>query len=311
MKKKWLLPIFAAFMLFAGTDSDTAQAASTSELTATATKYIGVPYVYGGTTSSGFDCSGYTRQVFKELGITLNRTAAAQYQQGTSVSRSNLRAGDLVFFNTTGRTASHVGISLGGDKFAHAGSSTGVTVANISSSYWSKRYEGAKRVATIEAGKTVVAAVDVDTEEVKDAAIDFSIYASRGEVAIQLAKAMGLDTTDTNSPFPDIKPTSKYAGAATALYKEGVFTGDDNGKFNPGSPLTRAQMAKVLVIAFGLQLQGTAPSFTDVSESHWTHEYVSILASTGITVGKGDGTFGLGENVTLKHLAAFVDRTTR
>ena len=122
---------------------------------------------------------------------------------------------------------------------------------------------------------------------------------------------MGLDTTDTNSPFADVKPTSKYAGAATALQKEGVFTGDENGKFNPGSPLTRAQMAKVLVVAFDLVQKGKAPSFTDVSASHWANEYVSVLASTGITVGKGDGTFGLNDNVTLKHLAAFIDRATK
>jgi len=77
------------------------------------------------------------------------------------------------------------------------------------------------------------------TGEVKDAEIDFSIYASRGEVALRLANKLHLDTSNTNSSFPDIKPSSKYAGAAEALKKIGVFTGDDNGKFNPGSPMTR------------------------------------------------------------------------
>lgn len=293
-------------MLFAGTDHNTAEAASTSQLTATANKYIGVPYVYGGTTASGLDCSGFTQLVFKNLGININRTAAAQYDQGTSVSKSNLQAGDLVFFNTTGGV-SHVGIYVGDNKFTHAGSSTGVTTAKLSDSYWAKRYIGAKRVATFSSGIQVASAA----EEVKDAAIDFSIYASRGEVAIQLAEAMGLNTADTDSPFADIKPSSKYAGAATALQKLGVFTGDENGKFNPASPLTRAQIAKVLVVAFNLKQQGAGTDFTDVSEDHWAKEYVQILASTGITVGKGDSTFGLGDSVTLKQLSAFIDRATR
>lgn len=91
MNKKWLLPIFAAFMLFAGTDHNTAEAASTTELTSTANKYIGVPYVYGGTTTRGLDCSGFTQLVFSDLDIKLNRTAATQYTQGTSVSKSNLK----------------------------------------------------------------------------------------------------------------------------------------------------------------------------------------------------------------------------
>ena len=291
-----------------GTGSTTAQAASVSDLTATASKYIGVPYVYGGTTASGLDCSGFTKLVFKQLGYEINRTAAAQYKQGTSVSKSNLQAGDLVFFNTIGGV-SHVGISLGGSKFIHAGSSTGVTVADINSSYWGKKYIGAKRVANFASAQKVVEAVtEVEKEEVKNAAIDFSVYASRGEVAIELAEALGLDTTDTNSPFADIKSSSKYAGAATALYKIGVFTGDENGKFNPGSPLTRAQMAKVLVNAFDLQMTEKTVAFSDVPATHWAYEEIAVLASNGITVGKGDGTYGLSDNVMVKHLTAFINR---
>lgn len=307
MKKKLLLPIFAAFMLFAGTDLNTAEAASTKELTTVAYKYIGVPYVYGGTSTRGLDCSGYTQRVFKELGVSLKRTAAQQYTQGTAVSKSKLQSGDLVFFNTSGGV-SHVGIFIGDGKFIHAGVSTGVAVAKLNSSYWGPKYVGAKRVTTFTNGTTVATTAKA---EVKDAAIDFNIYVSRGEVALKLAQAMNLDLSDTNSPFVDVKASSKYAAAATALHKAGVFAGDENGKFNPNSPLTRAQMSKLLVVAFDLEKDGTAPTFKDVPTTHWAHEYVTILASTGITVGKGDGTFGKGEYVTWKHLDAFIERATR
>lgn len=295
--KKFLLAVFAAFAITAGAGTISADAATTTaQLTQTAKKYIGIPYKYGGTTTSGLDCSGYTQLVFKKLGYSLNRTAASQYQQGKSVAKSKLVTGDLVFFNTMGRTASHVGIYIGDGKFIHAGVSQGVSIAALDSSYWKPKYNGARRVVNF-----------VTEAEVKNAAIDFSVYASRGEVALQVAKALNLDTQDTNSPFSDVKSSSKYAGAATALEKLGVFTGDE-GKFNPNNPLTRAQLAKILVVAFDLKEGSHQESFSDVKASHWSAEYINILASNKITVGKGDGTFGVSENVTLKQLAAFIDR---
>lgn len=116
---------------------------------------LGVSYKTGGTTTSGFDCSGFTKYVFKKLGVTLPRTSKSQYQIGTAVKRSALRSGDLVFFNTTGRGVSHVGIYVGGGKFAQSSSSRGVIISSLSESYWSKRYVGAKRVMSTSKYQTV------------------------------------------------------------------------------------------------------------------------------------------------------------
>lgn len=301
MKKKILLPIFAAFMIVSGIGATTADAATSTEITQTANKYIGVPYVYGGTTTKGFDCSGYTQYVFKQLGVTIKRTAADQYKQGTAVSKANLKVGDLVFFNTTGRTASHVGIYLGNNKFAHAGSSTGVTVASLTSSYWGPKYNGARRVINTT---TAVA----PKPEVKGTQIDFSIYASRGEVALKLAKELGLNTSNTNSPFSDVKSNSKYAGAVTALNKLGIFTGDHNKKFNPNSPLTREQLAKVLVEAFDLKHKGKTTNFSDISKSAWSYNYIQVLASNGVTIGIGNNKFGTKNNVKFVDLNTFIKR---
>ena len=294
------MSVFAAFVITAGASAITADAATTTQLTQTAKKYIGVPYVYGGTSTSGFDCSGFTQKVFKNLGYSLNRTAASQYQQGTAVSKSNLKTGDLVFFNTTGKTASHVGIYLGDGNFIHAGVTYGVSIASLNSSYWKPKYNGARRIANFTTPTT-------ETAEVKDAAIDFTYYASRGEVALQIAAALKLDTSDTNSPFPDVKSTSKYAGAVTALKKLGIFTGS-NGKFNPNDPFTRAQLAKVLVEAFDLQKGTLNVQFKDVPASHWAYNYVNILASTKITVGISANKFGESNYVTLTQLKAFITR---
>ena len=117
-----------------------------AKIVADAKKYLGVPYVWGGTTPSGFDCSGLTFYVMRENGISIPRTSETQYTAGTYVSRSNLQPGDLVFFENTYREGiSHVGIYVGNGQFIHAASS-GVIISNLSSSYYDSRYYGARRV---------------------------------------------------------------------------------------------------------------------------------------------------------------------
>ncbi len=113
-------------------------------LTRSAMHFLGVPYVFGGTSTSGFDCSGFVQHVFAMLGIGLPRTADAQFDVGRPAV-GGPRPGDLVFFDTYGGV-SHVGIYLGHGKFVHASSSHGVMVSHLSESYWASRYVGAKRL---------------------------------------------------------------------------------------------------------------------------------------------------------------------
>lgn len=116
-------------------------------LTSVVKSVYGTPYKYGGVTTSGFDCSGFTRYVFKKMGVNLARVSTSQYKQGVAVAKSQLKAGDLVFFDTLNKgTVSHVGIYLGDGTFAHASSSKGIRIDKLSNSYYKARYVGAKRI---------------------------------------------------------------------------------------------------------------------------------------------------------------------
>lgn len=109
-------------------------------------KYLGTPYVMGGTGNGSFDCSGFTMRMFQMYGVNLPRTADVQYGVGSKVPFGEEMPGDLVFFETYLPGPSHVGIYIGEGKFIHASSSRGVTISSLSQPYYSARYLGAKRV---------------------------------------------------------------------------------------------------------------------------------------------------------------------
>ncbi len=129
---------------------ETAPAPSVGDqIVAYAKKLQGTPYVWGGTSTRGFDCSGYVQYVCRQFGISLNRTANSQMSNGYSISSSNLQPGDLVFFHGTYATsgASHVGIYIGNGQFIHASSARGcVVISDLWTNYYTSHYYGARRV---------------------------------------------------------------------------------------------------------------------------------------------------------------------
>jgi len=141
---------------------------TTSDLVISAMAFLGVPYKRGGNTAdTGFDCSGFTREVYENsIGLLLPRKADQQAKASglAPVKRSDLKPGDLVFFNTLKRTFSHVGIYVGDDKFIHAPKPGGeVRVESLGVRYWSKRFTGARRAEQVSTAPRAAAPATSET----------------------------------------------------------------------------------------------------------------------------------------------------
>jgi cell wall-associated NlpC family hydrolase len=125
----------------------------TGDLVSTAIGFLGIPYRRGGNSvETGFDCSGFVRAIYKEtIGLVLPRSADQQANATQTIDKSELKPGDLVFFNTMKRTFSHVGIYLGEGKFIHSPrSGSTVRIEDMRIPYWNVRFDGARRVPTAQ-----------------------------------------------------------------------------------------------------------------------------------------------------------------
>lgn len=139
-----LLSIFSVFNM------GSVFAQDKSLLQAEVDKVIGTPYLYGGTTTKGFDCSGFIQYVYEKVDIKLPRTTKMQAKEGEQVEKKNLRSGDLVFFNTDGTGISHAGIYMGDGLFSHSSASKGVQISKLSEKYFANRYVTARQILTDE-----------------------------------------------------------------------------------------------------------------------------------------------------------------
>jgi len=126
-----------------------------SDLVVGAMGFLGVPYRRGGNSAeSGFDCSGFVKAIYEQtIGLVLPRSAAQQAAATQTIDKSELKPGDLVFFNTMRHAFSHVGIYVGNGKFIHSPKpGAEVRVEDMGLAYWARRYDGARRVQTGSTG---------------------------------------------------------------------------------------------------------------------------------------------------------------
>ena len=139
------------YVSFTEPDPSQAPAAGSigEQIVAFAEQFLGTPYVWAGSSPSGFDCSGFVSYVFKNFGYTVNRTAASMYTNGFAVDKSELQIGDAVFFASSSESIGHVGIYIGDGEFIHSSSGCGyVTISGLDESYYSRMYVGARRIAS-------------------------------------------------------------------------------------------------------------------------------------------------------------------
>jgi len=269
MKKRIIQILVAVLVLsvlpFA---SSQAKAASPDDVASYSKKFLGVPYRFGGTTPSGFDCSGYIQYVFNHFGISLPRTSAEQINVGTAVSKSDLQPGDLVFFKNTYKPGiSHTGIYLGNHKVISA-ENEGVAISDINTNpYWAPRYAGARRLSQVKEDLPPV----------------------------------------TNGQFRDVSSSNAAYPAIKELNVSGIINGFENQEFRPNESVTRGQAAAMINRVLKLTPSKNV-KFTDVASNHSFAKDIAAMNEAGILQGYTTGKYGMYDTLTKSQLAVILDR---
>jgi uncharacterized protein YxeA len=340
MKKSVIQIVIVALLISVAPFMTTqASAATGNEIVNTATSLTGVRYQAGGTTPSGFDCSGYTSYVYKKHGITLSRASVSQYSAGKSVSKANLQAGDLVFFNNLGPGVTHVGIYTGNGKFISA-ESEGITTSSINDPYyWGKYYLGARRIISSET-TTVAKPITVAMSDIykdiplshpalqailalsedgvingyKDATFKPENSITRGQTAAMVNRVLNLQAKNPVN-FTDVSASNDFAADIAAMNEAGILEGYSNGKFGVYETLTRAQLAVIVDRAFKLQQQAdaqvqTASLYKDVPSAHWAADSIQALKVMDQTKVFQTSNFKLGEDASRAEFSAAIFSAT-
>jgi hypothetical protein len=270
-------------------------------------KFMGVPYVFGGTTPNGFDCSGFVQYIYKHTaGVSLPRTTGEQFKVGTAVEKSELQPGDLVFYANTYKTGiSHVGVYAGGNMVLNATSSKGIDLVSMDHPYWGPKYAGAKRVLDevqtpdlfTDVDKSAATYPAIKTLSAKEMITGFEDYTfrpnekvTRGQAAAIINRVLNIEPR-VMSHFTDVPKSNRFAYDIAAMREAGIITGFEDKTFRPEEEMTRNEMALIIQRSFDLNMSKTAAasvSYTDINSNHWAYEGIVIMASidkTGLFTG--------------------------